>query len=191
VRLLIGGLLSQHPLESLDGRFRLLPALLVKTSELDQQSKKRLPKLLTAALCPLLVAIFRQQLTGVQVNRRSVGSRLTDTASDDRGLLENLDVHPQRCIRTQRELFFSEKEVARSTRCFGRLEGTAGIVEYLVEVVCGSSRVQIWPQEIHHPLAMHSVAWREGEQLQKARRLPEAPSALIDLAIPHCDRKAA
>lgn len=72
-----------------------------------------------------------------------------------------------------------------------RAEGSAGMVEYLVKVVGGSSRVQIWPQEIHHPLPVQSVARREGEQLHEARRLPEPPSALIDLAIPHRDRKAA
>jgi hypothetical protein len=65
VRLLVGRLLRQRPLESLDGEVQLLffPALLVKTSELDQQRKKRLPKLLTAALRPRLVAVFGQKLT--------------------------------------------------------------------------------------------------------------------------------
>jgi hypothetical protein len=76
--------------------------------------------------------------------------------------LERLDVHPQRWIRTQCELFFPENEVARSARCAGGFEGSAGIVEYVVEVVGGSSRGKIWPQEVHHPLPVRSVARGEG-----------------------------
>jgi hypothetical protein len=84
------------------------------------------------------------------------------TASEGRGFLEGLDVHPQWCIRTQRELFSPQKEVVRSARCVGGHEGTAGMVEYVVEVVGCSTRVKIWPQEVHHPLAVQSVASREG-----------------------------
>ena len=65
------------------------------------------------------------------------------------------------------------------------------MVEHVVEVVGRSSRVQIRPQEVHHPLPVQSVARRESEQLDEARRLPQAPSTLLDGPSPHDDLEAA
>jgi hypothetical protein len=80
--------------------------------------------------------------------------------------------------------------VVRSVRCVGGLESSAGMVEHVVERVGRSSRIQIRPQEVHHPLPVQSVTRRESEQLDEARRVPQMPRVIPDNLRPHRNAEA-
>lgn len=73
--------------------------LLVESHQLDQQRNKRAPQLLAAALRPLLVAVFGQELPRIQLDGRTVGGCLSGAAGGGRRFLEGLHIDPKLPLR--------------------------------------------------------------------------------------------
>src|SRR5215211_890846 len=61
----------------------------------------------------------------------------------------------------------------------------------LTQVVGGGLRTQFRPERVYDLLTVETVTMRQGEQLHKARRLPEPPLAVLDDSRARRDPKAA
>jgi hypothetical protein len=164
----VGGLLGNHPLQSLDSR----PRLLVQPGHLEEQRGVPLPQSFPPLLRPRLVAVLRQQLPRVQVHRSPVGRRVAETPRLGGGLLETPHVHPERSSGEQLELLPPEAQVpGLGCRQVVRLEDPAGRVERAVQVVGGGPGAEARPEQVHRLLLVQPVGRLQGEQLDQGRRL--------------------
>jgi hypothetical protein len=119
--------------------------------------------------------------------RLSLPSRVA-TISDR--LLEGPNVDPERPFRTQFYLLALELQVAGDgTR--GGLQGLAGHVEGVAQVIRGGLSVEVRPEQAHQPLPVQSVLVRKGEQFQQACGLFEAPGTHFESPRPNRDKEAA
>ncbi len=186
---LVRRLLRHRPTERLDCR-AVLPALLVQRGKLGEQREEQPPQLLAAALRPVFVGVPRQELPGVQIQRRPVSGGLVVAPRRLRRLLESFHVHPQLRVRAQHELLAPGIQVPGGGLGV-RLESAAGGVEDLVEVVGRRLPPEVRPEEVRGPLPMHAMPRREGEQLHQVRRLAQPPTALLDGTGTHRDPEPA
>jgi len=60
------------------------------------------------------------------------------------------------------------------------MDGAAGDVEALSQVVGGGSWSEIRPERLHCLLAVETVPWCEGDQLHQGGRFLQAPGVLVD-----------
>ena len=179
-------LLGHGHLQGLDSAPEVAP-LLVGLSEPGEQFQMQPPKLSPLLFCPLLELIGRQQLPGEQVERRPVGRRVPGAAGRSSSLREGVDIHPEIAWRTQYEPLVLAYQVVRADN---RVEGLACKVENFAQVVGGCLLPQIRPQKVHRALAMEPVPRGQGKQLDQARRLPQAPRALLDRPDPRPRRRS-
>ncbi len=188
MRLLVRGLARRHFPERLDGG-AVVPALLVERGELDEQGQVSPPDLLPPTLRPILVAVSRQEVPGVEVKRGPVRRRGSGAAGLVRRVLESLDVRPQWGTRAQTEALVVQVQVAGGGGL--RLEGPSGDVKGLVEVVGGGPGLEVGPEEVQDLLAVEASARRQGEQFDEARGLAQTPFILPDRPRTHPDLEAA
>ena len=127
--------------------------LLVKPSNFDKQGKKCLPELLTAALCPFLVAVFGQQLPRVQLDRRPVGGWIFGATGDVRA--------SSKASTSTQSLLFGHSTIDsfsyQVARAIGSVEDPPGGVEGLSQVVGGSLLAQLRPEEVHHHFSVQAM----------------------------------
>jgi hypothetical protein len=99
--------------------------------------------------------------------------------------LEGVNVYPQRPVGTQHEPLVAEVKVAGSDASRGGgPQDAAGDVQGVVEIIEGGLGVESGPQELHRLLAVEAVLLGQGEQLDQARSLLQAP-LLPDASRPH------
>ena len=76
------------------------------------RARYSMPELLAPALGPPLVAVLRQELSGVEVEGRPVGRWITCASGACRSLLEGIDVHPKLSFWAQDEVIVLQAQVA-------------------------------------------------------------------------------
>jgi hypothetical protein len=113
VRLFIGRRFSHRLPEGFDGRFVFL-ALLMYGGQFQEQRVVRASQFLSPLLCPLLVAVLWQELTGVKVDGRPVCCGLPAMTSGSGGALEGIDVYPEQPVRAQGEQVSPERQATGS-----------------------------------------------------------------------------
>ena len=131
-------------------------------------------ELVATRLCPVVVAILRQELTAVERERSPVGGRSLDPARVGSRELEPVDVD----IRCEGEDFVPQ---------FDRLgvERTPRYVHGLVKVVRSRRWIAVSPEHVHRLFAMQPVAGREREQLHQLARLLQPPGRRRDADAVH------
>src|SRR5215218_3445214 len=138
-------------------------------------------------LGPLLVAVGRQELSGVEVESHPVDRRFTRAAGTPGGFLESVHVHPQETLWAQHKRLIPRCQVAGT---HGRVESPASGVYCLAQVVGGRTYPKLRPECVHNLLAVETVPSSQCEELDKARRLPKPPSTLPYDSSPHGDLEA-
>ena len=112
VRFFMGGVANWYLPESLDGRgVRCLR--LIEPRKLDQQAKIYLAQYLAANANPLFIAVFGQEIPGIQVKRGAVCCEILAVACALCGGLEGFYIDPQRLGRAQVENLVLKLEIAR------------------------------------------------------------------------------
>src|ERR671913_1345834 len=138
-------------------------------------------------LGPLLVAVGRQELPGVEVESCPVERRFMRAAGSQGGGLEGIYVHPQGTLWAQHERLVPGCQVAGT---HGQVEGPASSVYCLAQVVGGRTCPKLRPKCVHKLLAVETVPGSQGEELDEVRRLPQAPGTLLYGSSPHGDLEA-
>src|SRR5918994_4416580 len=138
-------------------------------------------------LCPLLVAVGRQELPGVEVESCPVERRFMRAAGSPGGGLESIYVHPQGTLRAQHERLVPGCQVAGT---HGQVEGPASGVYCLAQVVGSCTYPKLRPECVHNVLAVETVPGSQGEELDEVGRLPQAPGTVLYRSSPHSDLKA-
>src|SRR5918912_1617210 len=121
----------------------------------ESQQEREIPLLQPTPgfLCPLLVSVGRQELSGIQVESSPVERRFTRAASNPGGILESIHVHPQGTLRAQHERVVSGCQVART---HGRVENPTSRVCCLTQVVGGRTYPKLRPECVHNLLAVET-----------------------------------
>ena len=108
---------------------------------------------------PVLVAVARQEVAGVQIDRRPISCGFPVPPRRRRGVLEGFDVHPYSLLGTQNDLFTLPAQI--SVALGG--QDPAGGVQGAPQVVVRRASFQLWPQGIHYLLAVQAVTGCDGE----------------------------
>ena len=172
---LVDGLGLERPAQHLHGRIRLGPAL-EQLGQLHGNGDELGPELFAWKHRPLLVGILRQEVSSIELHRRSVGVEGARASRLRGGGAQLLDVHTR--SRHEREEAVATLDELPPA---GGVERSPGRVHCLPELVRRGRGVQIRPEDVHQPLAVESVPGRQGQELHEGARLPEAPRFLIDL----------
>ena len=135
--------------------------------QLPGQGLVELCELVAARLCPVVVAVLRQELAAVERESGPVGGGCAGRACIGRRPLQAVDVD----LGVEREQFVSHLDRFRA-------ENAAGNVDGLVEVVRGRRRVTVAPQRVHRLLAVEPVAGRHCEELHQLARLLEPEGSI-------------
>jgi hypothetical protein len=188
VRLLVRRLARHRLQERLDGG-AVIPTSFIKRGQLEEQCRALPPEFLSPTFRPILVAIARQEVSGVKVQRRPVCRNVSGAAGLLCSLPEGFGIHPKPTIRVKGEALSVGGQVAVGDGL--SLERATGDVEGLVEVVGGGPGSEVRPEEVHDLLAVKVVIRCESEQLDEARSLPEPPLVLPDSPRTYRDLEAA
>ena len=128
-----------------------------------------LRQLLTAAFRPVVVPVLREKLAPVQRDRGMVGTRRPDAPGLGGGALEPIDVD----VGDEMQLFVADDDRVP-------IEGAAGDIDRLMEVVRGCGRLEIPPQDVHRLLAVEAMPPRERQQLHQLAGLLQPPGGVRD-----------
>ncbi|MDP2711265.1 MAG: hypothetical protein Q8O56_08600 [Solirubrobacteraceae bacterium] len=177
MRALVKRILDHGALQQGDGG-DLVAAGAILLGELDEQAEEALAQHLAAGGRPLLEAVLGQQLAAVAVDRLPQRRRLTGPLGDRGRGLEL--VHVDGRSRPKREHVVRELDPAR--RVVGVPERASRDVQRLSQVVGGSGRIAVRPEDLHDLLAMQASPRGEREQLDEAAGLAQAPCPLGERA---------
>jgi hypothetical protein len=191
---LAGRLGGQRPLQRPRGLL-VGTARLSERRQFEQEADVVLPQGLPPRPGPILVAVVRQQLPGVQLGGCVKSRRVPRPERGGRGRREGLRVDPQRAGRLQGEGALAQMQYPGRRGLTGAPRGRRGGGERPargeqghVQVVDGRRRVERRPERLQHPVAAEAVPRRQRQQLHQAPRLPQPPRSRLDL--PPADRRA-
>ena len=121
-------------------------------------------ELLATRFRPVVVAVFGQELAGIERDRCAVRARCLEAASVCGCELEPVDVD---VCREREDLVsqFDRLGIERAPRDMHRL----------VQVVRGRRRAEVSPEDVHRLLSVQSVSRREREQLHELARFLQPP----------------
>ena len=102
MRLLVGRVLGHDVPECIGGRV-VLSLLFVETGQFGEKREVHAPQGRTPVFRPFLVPVFREQLTGVEVDGHAVGRRFAGAPGGERSFLEYFCVDPELGLRAEHQ----------------------------------------------------------------------------------------
>ncbi len=183
---LVQRLIDQHRPQAVDRRRRI--ALRLEPGQLDSQGEAKLVDSVSAGGSPLLVAVLGQQLALVRVERRPVGGRIAPSARPGPGLLESLDIDPDRRLGAELDQVVVQLDAGRAVKA-DRVEGAPRRKDRLVQVVAGRGLVAIRPEQLCGLPRVHPPFGREREQLDQGLGLAQPPSVVGNHLATQSDRE--
>ena len=147
-----------------------IPALSKTAGKVEQQPQVRLAHRLPPADRPRFVAILREKLAAVKLERRPIIRQLASSASMRDPRLERVDVdlHPPARIQHQHVVPQRENSRGLGARC---LQRPPRDIQRLMKVIGRRRTRPLRPQQLSRLLPMNSTLWRQREQLHQALSL--------------------
>jgi hypothetical protein len=108
-----------------------------------------------------------------------VAGHIPGTASLPGSFTPGLHVDPQLAGRDKQELLVTQLEMLRGG-LGPRIQGTTSHMQGFAEVVVGGVGIQVGPQQVNDLRPMEAMVRRQGQQLDQALSLSQAPLRLID-----------
>jgi hypothetical protein len=145
----------------------------VRLGQRDQQPEARLAQRLPPRRGPVLVAILRQQLPRVQLERDAIRLDVVMRTRRRRSALERVDVDADPLADERHHVVAQHEAIARAV--VGR-DRPPRRVQHLVQAVAG--RLAAGPQQLRHLLAVHAPLRCERQQLDQALCPAQPPRIL-------------